>query len=156
MFKKAARWWLEILTGACLLMVVVMVFLQVVFRFVIKIPAPWTEELARLAFVYMAFFGIVLGAKYNMHLSVDILEKVPKKWKAVILTASYVASIAFMGVFTWYGWVHALNSQVQRTPTLEISYLYIYLILPFTGILTIFYLLKSLIAVWRHKDVEDR
>ena len=153
--KKAAQWWLEVLTGICLFVVVVMVFLQVLFRFVLKIPAPWTEELSRLAFIYMTFFGVVLGAKYNMHLSVDILDKLPRKWQNVILTVSYVASIAFMGVFSWYGWVHALNSQVHRTPTLEISYFYIYLILPFTGVLTIYYLLKSLIAVWRDKDVAE-
>lgn len=153
--KKAAGLWLEILTGLCLFVVVVTVFLQVLFRFVLKIPAPWTEEVARLAFVYMAFFGVVLGAKYNMHLSVDILDKLPKTWRRFILTASYVACIAFMGVFSWFGWVHAQNSQVQRTPTLEISYFYIYLILPFSGILTMVYLLKSLIAVWRDKGVTD-
>lgn len=153
--KKVANMWLEFLTGLCLFVVVVTVFLQVFFRFVLKLPAPWTEELSRLAFVYMAFFGAVLGAKYNMHLSVDFLSKVPKKWRKHILSVSYIACIAFMAVFTWYGWVHAKNSEVQLTPTLEISYFYIYLIMPFSGILMIYYLLKSLIAIWQGKDVTD-
>ncbi len=50
---KWLRHWLEIIAGSCLAVVVVVTFLQVLFRFVLKIPTPWTEEVTRFAFAYM-------------------------------------------------------------------------------------------------------
>lgn len=137
--------WLEILTGSFLLILVITTFLQVLFRFAIKIPAPWTEEVTRISFVYMIFLGAALGVKYSRHLSVDVINNLPPQIKKVIITISYALSIVFMGTFTYFGWVHAVGSRVQTTPTLEISLLYLYLILPVSGLIMTYYLVKGMI-----------
>ena len=38
----------ELVSLACFFIMVVIVFLQVIFRYVLKISVPWTEEIARL------------------------------------------------------------------------------------------------------------
>lgn len=144
--------WLEILTGGFLLVLVISTFLQVLFRFAIKIPVPWTEEVTRISFVYMIFLGAALGVKYHRHLSVDLINSLPLRIKKVIVTVSYVLSIAFMGTFTYFGWVHTLGARVQITPTLEISMFYLYLVLPVSGLIMTYYLVKGMIMELQGKQ----
>lgn len=46
---------LESLSAIVLLFMLVCVLLQVLFRFVLKISAPWTEEFARMGYIWMVF-----------------------------------------------------------------------------------------------------
>lgn len=149
---RLAKNWLEILTGGCLLVLVSSTFLQVLFRFAIKIPAPWTEEVTRISFVYMIFLGAALGVKYHCHLSVDLLNGLPPRIKKIIVTVNYVLSIAFMVTFTYFGWVHTLSSRVETTPTLEISMFYLYMVLPVSGLIMTYYLVKDMIREFQGKQ----
>jgi TRAP-type C4-dicarboxylate transport system permease small subunit len=49
----------------------VIVFLQVVFRFVLRLPAPWSEEMARYLLVTMTFIGAAIAVRYQSHLLVE-------------------------------------------------------------------------------------
>jgi len=151
--KKLVQYWLELLTGICLAVLVIATFLQVVFRFLLKIPAPWTEEVTRIAFAYMVFLGAALGAKYNRHLNVDVLGAVPAALRKWIVTAGYVFCMVFVAVFAYYGWVHTVNSSIQITPTLEIPLSWLYVVMPFSGIIILYYLGKSMLDEWRGRDV---
>ena len=44
-------------------MVSILGILQVFFRFVFHINAPWTEELMRALYIYVVFFGLILVEK---------------------------------------------------------------------------------------------
>ena len=70
----------------CAVMLAVMsvvVFLQVIFRFVIKASLPWSEELSRYLLVYITYFGCAYGIKTGAHLGVEafvlILPKTVQK-----------------------------------------------------------------------------
>ncbi|MFY0542911.1 TRAP transporter small permease [Brevibacillus sp. H7] len=154
--KNVRKHWLEILTGASLAVVVLSTFAQVLLRFVFKVPAPWTEEVTRIAFAYMVFLGAALGAKHNLHLSVDILGNAPAALRKIILSIGYFLSVVFIAIFSYYGWQHSINSKMQTTPTMEISFYYIYLILPFSGILMVFYLVKNMISELRNQGVDNK
>ena len=57
----------------CAVMLAVMsvvVFLQVIFRFVIKASLPWSEELSRYLLVYITYFGCAYGIKTGAPLGV--------------------------------------------------------------------------------------
>lgn len=70
----------------CAVMLAVMsvvVFLQVIFRFVIKASLPWSEEFSRYLLVYITYFGCAYGIKTGAHLGVEafvlILPKTVQK-----------------------------------------------------------------------------
>ena len=70
----------------CAVMLAVMsvvVFLQVIFRFVIMASLPWSEELSRYLLVYITYFGCAYGIKTGAHLGVEafvlILPKTVQK-----------------------------------------------------------------------------
>ena len=46
---------------------------QVLFRYVLEIPVPWTEELARVLFVVSMLFGMAIAIREKEHIVVDFL-----------------------------------------------------------------------------------
>jgi len=48
---------------------------QVLFRYVLKIPVPWTEELARILFILSMFLGIAIAIREKEHIIVNFLFK---------------------------------------------------------------------------------
>ena len=48
---------------------------QVLFRYVLKISVPWTEELARILFIMTMFLGIAIAIREDEHIVVDFLFK---------------------------------------------------------------------------------
>ena len=64
----------------------VLMSIQVIGRFVFQHPPEWTEELARVAFVYATFLGGALAVSRGAHLGIDILADAlaaagrPRSW----------------------------------------------------------------------------
>ena len=48
---------------------------QVLFRYVLRIPVPWTEELARILFILSMFLGIAVAIREKEHIVVNFLFK---------------------------------------------------------------------------------
>lgn len=78
--------------------VAVLGILQVLFRFVLKINAPWTEELMRALFIYIVFFGLILIERENSEIRTTMLiEKLPPKlynaWEVIVSLLSILFNI---------------------------------------------------------------
>jgi len=130
----------------------VSVFLQVLIRFVFKYPLPWTEEIARIAFVYCIFVGATIAVRENSHLSVDFLLVIlPKR----VARAAVFLGMVLVGVFlisvTWQGVVLVLATGVQMSPVMQVPFKYLYLILPVSGALMLLYLVANMLALIRGK-----
>ena len=130
----------------------VSVFLQVLIRFVFKYPLPWTEEIARIAFVYCIFVGATIAVRENSHLQVDFLLVIlPKR----VARAAVFLGMLLVGVFlisvTWQGVVLVLATGVQMSPVMQLPFKYLYLILPVSGALMLLYLVANMLALIRGK-----
>lgn len=130
----------------------VSVFLQVLIRFVFKYPLPWTEEIARIAFVYCIFVGATIAVRENSHLQVDFLLVIlPKR----VARAAVFLGMVLVGVFlifvTWQGVVLVLATGVQMSPVMQVPFKYLYLILPVSGALMLLYLVANMLALIRGK-----
>jgi len=79
----ARRWLanaLEAIALAGFLVMCVSVILQVVFRYVLQLIAPWTEELARYACIWSVFLGAAVCFEERTHIKIDfIVDKVSGK-----------------------------------------------------------------------------
>ena len=72
MFRKLDKF-IEYFIFSLLSLMSTAIFLQVVFRYVIKYSLPWSEELARYLFVWFALMGAAVAVKDNAHFGVDFL-----------------------------------------------------------------------------------
>lgn len=128
------------------------VFLQVLIRFVFKHPLPWTEEIARIAFVYCIFVGATIAVRENSHLQVDFLLVILPK---PVARAAVFLGMLLVGVFlvfvTWQGVVLVLATGVQMSPVMQVPFKYLYLILPVSGAIMLLYLVANMLALIRGK-----
>ena len=78
--------------------VVILGILQVLFRFVLKISVPWTEEMMRALFIYIVFFGLILVERENGEVRTTMLiEKLPYKayhvWESIVSALSILFNV---------------------------------------------------------------
>lgn len=73
----------------------------IISRVVFNSPFTWTEEAARLVFIWLIFMGISYGTKYDKHINVTIfLDKMPKKVSALFTIFWDIVALA---IFVWIG-----------------------------------------------------
>lgn len=105
--KKAA--WLidnaeEVLAGSFLIATVVLLFAQVVLRYVFGKSIAWTEEMSRYTFMWMVYIAASLAAKQDAHIRVTAhLMIVPAVVRRYILLAADLIWLAFNAVVVWEG-----------------------------------------------------
>lgn len=64
--------------GFFLLIMLFSVLLQIISRYIMRSPFPWTEELARYSYVWLTFIGVGFGIKNRNHITMTIfVEKLP-------------------------------------------------------------------------------
>jgi hypothetical protein len=100
------------------------VFLQVVFRFFIKIPLPWSEELSRYLMVWVGMMGASLALYEGRHIGVDLLMGRLRGWvRRVLMTAAILAVIWFLWLLVREGAGLALQNYSQLSPAMMIPML---------------------------------
>ena len=66
---------------------ILIIFVEVVRRYVFLSSSPWGEMTARYAFVYLVYFSAAVSVTYDEHIKIDlILEKLKPKFKLALLT----------------------------------------------------------------------
>ena len=79
---------------------VIIVFWQVLARFVFKTPSAWSEEIARYMFIWLVWIGAAYATKENKHIKIDILSSKFKGATKVIVNIftgiMFVALLVFM------------------------------------------------------------
>ncbi len=78
---------------------VLLLFIQVVMRYVFKNSISWSEELARYAFLWMIWVGASLATKEVKHLKAEFMKNMLSDKKAKILTV--VSLVLWLGFSLW-------------------------------------------------------
>lgn len=129
---------LRVLLGAAKISIiaisVLMVFVtlaQVVFRYLIEAPLPWSEELARYCFVWIVFLGGAIGLSRGVHLGVDLLVNLlPTRPRKALeaLTSAMIAVFAGAVIYASYPVINM--NMMQRSPALGVQMSWIYIAIP--------------------------
>jgi TRAP-type C4-dicarboxylate transport system permease small subunit len=145
--------WKYAAEGAVVALMTVMVVtlaIQVFFRFVIQDPPPWTEELARYAFVWITFLGAAVAYRRGTHIVVDtVLHLLSPRVRAVL--AWVVDALVFISLvtllITGIGIVQATSN--VRATMLQIPMSFIYAAVPVSAALMLAYQAERLVGLLR-------
>jgi len=122
--------------GGIILFSSLLLFINVVMRYVFLAPIFWAEELARYLMVWLIFLGAGLLAGDGRHISVDAVTRVlgPRANLALERFVNIVG-LAFCIALTYYGWKHTMRvrSAGQVTAALDIPMWLTYLAIPVGG-----------------------
>lgn len=127
--------------------IVLSVFLQVFFRYVLQSPLSWTEELSRSCLIWLTFVGSALAIRAKGHFVLEILiSRVTGKWQVVWNLVLLGIMAAFLGVLVYTGgsMLTILNRQISAS--LEIPMSYIYLAIPIGSAFMLFHIF---LMIWR-------
>ncbi|MBI1209449.1 MAG: TRAP transporter small permease subunit [Azospirillum sp.] len=93
--------------AGCLALMVVMIFTNVALRYIFGSGLAASEELARLAFVWLIFIGAVLAQRDHGHLGVDMaVSRLPPRGRQICLLINH-------GVVLWVLWLLGSGSWTQ-------------------------------------------
>ncbi len=120
----------------CVAMLIVMsivVFIQVIFRFILKASLPWSEELCRYLLVWVSFLGGAYGVKTGAHLGIEAVTLLmPKKVRKVVEVIVLLIGIVLCAIILKLG-VDIVSTQFRRmqySPAMRIPMAYAYMALP--------------------------
>ncbi len=137
----------RILDGVAALLLaatVLLSFAQVIARYVLLISTPWTEELARLFFVWAVFWGAAIGVKRNLHTRVDFLFVRLRPRLAAVLLAGMDLLLAGMAVvMVLYGGQLVLSTRADFSTSLGYPRNWFYIPVPLSGMMMLWYLLPN-------------
>jgi len=140
---------LEIFLVVIMSMLVMDVVWQVASRYLFGDPSSFTDELAVFLLIWVGMAGAAYVKGKNEHLAIDILpDKLSPKGKNRLLTFINLFIIIFSATImvTGGGWLaYTRFSMGQVSSALQLPVGYVYLIVPISGILMIYYSIDDII-----------
>lgn len=130
----------SLIVACCMMAISVSLGLfQVIMRFVLEIPAEWTEVLIRFSLIWMVFMGVPYAFRVGAMVSVDVLYRwAGPRGRRVFDVVTTIASLTLVAVIIWWGWDYANRGKMQTVIGLEdVSMFWAYLALPVGGLFCI-------------------
>ena len=133
-----------LLGGLSLLM-----FVQVVMRYVFNSSIVWSEEVPRIMLIWLVFVGLATTMK-GKHLIIDVVRE--RRWIAVV---SIVFKWAMLIFFVYYGTVLATKVSGQTMPITKISRSWQYAAAPVGAALALILGVDEIVDMFRSSDSEE-
>ncbi len=156
-----------IITGTTLTLCVFLVNLNVVFRYFLKNPINWTDEVVTSLFVWTVFMGSAYAHRRHSHLGVDIVVNlIHGKSRAVIEFVMSILTILVLGLLTYISCQYVYNLIYSRgvlkltlTDTLRIPKWYTGIAVPLgfglSLIYQIYFFLRDQLHLFKSKKAEE-
>ena len=142
----------QYVSAVLFIVIMVLLFLQVVTRYVFRHSFTWTEELSVLLFVWMTYMGVSSAVTYRKNLRIDaLLDVVPFRVKKLLLIISDVIFILF-NLYLIVPFVELIGSiGGSRTPILGIPKAITYWLIPAILVISSAKLVYDIYRLW-HED----
>ena len=144
---------LEIVIVACLGLMALLVFGNVVLRYAFDSGIAVSEELSRLLFVWLIFLGAILASVQHAHIGFDaLMHRLPVAGRklAVLLTGALM--LWACGMFLVGGWKQTQINLGNVYPVLGISYGWLYGVALVFGVGTAIAVVANLWSAMRSPD----
>lgn len=134
--------------------IAVLVSAQVIFRYALKTPLVWSEELTTLSYQWVSFLGAALAVRHRGHYGVDFLVRyLGPRWHARLAWTTHVV-VWVLGLFMIVFGARLVESTASQVyPTLGFSVGAGYCILPLAGAL---FLLMDLRVALDRREAHPR
>ena len=156
MWKKIYDNLEEIIGSALFAVMLIILAVQTLSRQGIGVPLVWSEELAKLLFIYAGYLGIVASIKDNSHVAIDVfVNKLPQKARRWVYVFNNLLILAALITIFYISFTIMERQEHLTIVTLQISYVYMYAALPILTGLMIYRLVERLIKDWRKSKAAE-
>ena len=147
----------QVMLATLMAVMVLCVTWQIVSRYVLDNPSSWTEELARFLLIWIGLLGGSYAFHKRMHLGLDLLAErlsgrsLILQHRILNLVVIFFAATVLVGGGAML--IDLTYELRQYSPALDIPMAYVYVSLPLSGAMLIFY---ALVALARGPGKPDR
>ena len=128
---------------------VINVLWQVFTRYVVGVPSSYTDELARYLMIWIGVLGAAYVSGRNMHVAIDVIpSRSSNKIKKRLSKTVYILIILFALCAFVIGGIRLVYLSYllgQQSPALNIPLAVVYMVIPISGLLIVFYKVSDLL-----------
>ena len=148
---RCINWFLAMLMAG----MVAIVSAQVWYRFILNDPLSWSEEAARYLFVWISFMGAAAGVRYQVHLGIDLMEKIlpAGSYRIVVIIVNLIIQVFLLMIIYW-GFKILGIIQFQESPSMHISMRYPYMAVPMGSIFMLINSLRITVAALQNRTMD--
>lgn len=130
---------------------IVLLGIQVFFRYVLHNALSWPEEIAGMVFVWFTLLGIAIGVREDSHICFDLItEKSSPRIRKSIHTFTYILIIIYAYFMIYYGITYAERFSYETTPAANINMIWLNISLPVAGLFIVFFAIIKIIYIIKH------
>lgn len=139
-------------------LMVINVLWQILARYIPALPGAFTDELARYLLIWVGVLGAAYASGQHMHLALDLL---PEKLQGAAKSKLFILINFLVGVFALLvmviGGIRLMYITLylgQTSAALGIPLGYVYMVLPLSGLLIIYYSIQH--SLYLFKDTKTQ
>jgi len=148
---RCINWFLAMLMAG----MVVIVSAQVWYRFILNDPLSWSEEASRYLFVWISFMGAAAGVRYQVHLGIDLMEKLlpAGSYRIAVIIVNLIIQVFLLMIIYW-GFKILGIIQFQESPSMHISMRYPYMAIPVGSIFMLINSVRITVATIQNRTMD--
>ena len=151
---RRLTWLVERALMLLCILISLVVFLQVLFRYLLRQPLFWSEELPRYLLIWMTFLAAALAQKHDAHINISLaLSRFPERARRAVRIFAHLVVLGFLGVLVYSGALVTNITAHHRSTALQIPMGLVYAALPVGATLMALYLLLQIVRDVRGPDV---
>ncbi|TMU57026.1 TRAP transporter small permease [Flagellimonas algicola] len=124
--------------------------IQIYARFFMAKAPSWTEEAARLFFIFAigCASGLAMRGSYYVHFDF-LYEKLPSKLKSLIMKAIYVLIVLLFVIFTYHSLQFVMDGWIEKSPSLRFPMAVAFIGVTIMGLAISYYAITKLISLFK-------
>lgn len=154
--RKLLHWieqFIKIIIALCIAGMTILIFTNVILRYVFHTGITWAEEMSRFMFIWMVFLGSILVLKEGTHIGMDILvRKVPENFSKLLLFIGNCIILVIAFIVLNGSWEMTLDSISSKAPATGISLAFMYFVGIIMSVGMIVIAFVNLIKIFKQKE----
>ncbi len=123
----------------------VVIFYQVILRYVFQSANIWAEEFARYAFIWVTMFGAALCVRRGRHIRIDVFVNIlPQKLQWILEIGMHLLVLVFLGVAVRQGIAICMKTGAQISSGLRLPMSFMYSSIPVASLLMMVFSLERM------------
>lgn len=144
--KKITERSIDILSVILLISIFVLGLAQVIWRWILKDPIVWSEELIQLIYVWICYLGWAIAERKDAHIRItavhNMLPKNAQKWLQIFC---HMLCILFSVLMFWYGMKLVETGMSRTAVSIPLNYGVVYMMGPLMNLVLIVYEVEMII-----------
>lgn len=131
---------IKVIVVMCAVALVLVVFGEVVLRYVFSTSLLWNDEGSRFLFVWIVYFAMAYAVYNKSHIRLDIISEKFTFLQTPLKILAWCTTTVFFSLFFKYSLDYAISNADKMAPATGIPYIIIYGVLPVSSAATLLFL----------------